>query len=51
MKSTLKDHYNRIEPIGLRLSGVMTFFFSIYYFRHHFSRIAQGKKTGYLQPQ
>jgi hypothetical protein len=51
MKSDLEDYYNTVEPINLRLSGVMTFFFAVYYFQHHFSRIAQWKKTGVLQPQ
>jgi hypothetical protein len=51
MKSDLEDYYNTVEPINLRLSGVMTFFFSVYYFQYHFSRIAQWKKTGVLQPQ
>ena len=45
MRSTLLKHYNTIEPIGLRLSGIMTFFFSILYFQYHFSRIAKRKKT------
>ncbi|MGC2697036.1 MAG: DUF4339 domain-containing protein [Candidatus Angelobacter sp.] len=51
MRSSLEDYYNRVEPINLRLSGVMTFFFAVYYFQYHFSRIAAWKKTGYLQPQ
>jgi hypothetical protein len=51
MKSDLEDYYNHVEPINLRLSGVMTFFFNIYYFQYHFSRIAQWKKLGILQPQ
>lgn len=51
MKSDLEDYYNRVEPINLQLSGVMTFFFGIFYFQHHLSRIAQWKKMGVLQPQ
>jgi hypothetical protein len=51
MRDDLETYYNTTEPINLRLSGVMTFFFSIYYFQHHLSRIAQWKKTGILQPQ
>ncbi|HKR94759.1 MAG TPA: hypothetical protein VJW55_05335, partial [Candidatus Angelobacter sp.] len=50
MRSDLEEYYNSAEPINLRLSGVMTFFFAVYYF-HHFSRIAQWKKNGVLQPQ
>ncbi len=48
MRSSLVRYYNSVEPIGLRLSGVMTFFFSILYFQHHFSRIARWKRTGQL---
>jgi hypothetical protein len=51
MRSDLEDYYNSVENINLRLSGVMTFFFAILYFQHHFSRIAKWKKTGVLDPQ
>lgn len=51
MRSDLEDYYNTVEPINLQLSGVMTFFFALFYFQHHFSRIAQWKKTGMLAPQ
>jgi hypothetical protein len=51
VKSDLEDYYNVEEPINLRLSGVMTFFFGILYFQYHLSRIAQWKKSGVLQPQ
>jgi hypothetical protein len=51
MRSDLEDYYNTTENIGLSLSGVMTFFFAVFYFQHHFTRIAQWKKTGILQPQ
>lgn len=51
MRSDLEDYYNTTENIGLRLSGVMTFFFAVFYFQHHFSRIARWKKTGVLEPQ
>jgi len=51
MRSAIENYYNTVEPINLRLSGVMTFFFAVYYFQYHFSRIANWKKTGYLQPQ
>jgi hypothetical protein len=48
MRSSIQRYYNSTEPIGLRLSGVMTFFFSILYFQYHFSRIVEWKKTGRL---
>jgi hypothetical protein len=51
MRDAIQDYYNTVEPINLRLSGVMTFFFAVYYFQHHFTRIATWKKTGILQPQ
>lgn len=51
MRSSIENYYNTIEPINLRLSGVMTFFFAVYYFQYHFTRIANWKRTGYLQPQ
>jgi hypothetical protein len=51
MRSSLENYYNTVEPINLRLSGVMTFFFAVFYFQYHFSRIANWKRTGYLEPQ
>lgn len=46
MRRSLVDYFNSVEPIGLRLSGVMTFFFNILYFQYHLSRIAEWKRTG-----
>jgi hypothetical protein len=51
MRDSLVRYYNTVEPIHLRLSGVMTFFFAVYYFQYHLTRIATWKKTGYIQPQ
>jgi len=48
MRTSIERHYNTVENIGLKLSPVMTFFFNIYYFQYHFSRIAEWKKTGRL---
>jgi len=45
MKGSIEDHYNSAEPIGLRLSGVMTFFFSAVYFQYHFNEIAKVKDS------
>lgn len=50
MRRSLINHYNIVEPISLRLSGIMTLFFSGLYFQHHFSRIANWKQTGHLKP-
>ena len=51
MKSDLEQYYNSVEPINLRLNGVMVFFFAVFYFQHHFTRISRWKKTGLLEPQ
>lgn len=48
MRSSIVRYYSTVEPINLRLSGVMTFFFSILYFQYHFSRIVAWKTTGRL---
>jgi hypothetical protein len=45
MRTSIEDHYNGAEPIGLSLNGVMTFFFSIYYFQYHFTRINEMKRA------
>jgi hypothetical protein len=52
MRTDIEEHYNSAEPIAMRLSGVMTFFFSIYYFQYHFTRINELKKQGrFVIPQ
>jgi membrane-bound ClpP family serine protease len=48
MRSSLVRYYNSVEPMGLKLSGVMTFFFNILYFQYHLTRIANWKTTGVL---
>ena len=48
MRRSIQNYYNTVEPIGLRLSGVMTFFFNMIYFQYHFTRIANWKQTGRL---
>lgn len=44
MRSSMEEHFNGPEPIGLQLSGIMTFFFSVLYFQYHFSRINELKR-------
>jgi hypothetical protein len=44
MRSSIEEHFNSGEPIGLSLNGVMTFFFSVYYFQYHFTRINEMKQ-------
>lgn len=51
IRSCMLEYYNQVEPIGLRLSPIMTFFFTILYFQYHMSRIYQWKTTGVLTPQ
>ena len=47
----MTEYYNNIEPINLKISGVMTFFFTTLYLQHHMTRIAEWKMTGFLRPQ
>lgn len=51
IRSSMVRYYNTVEPINLRLSGIMTFFFNTLYFQYHFSRIAKWKETGIIYPQ
>ncbi len=44
MRSDIEEHFNSAEPIGLNLSGVMTFFFATFYFQYHFTRINEMKQ-------
>jgi hypothetical protein len=44
MRRSMEEHFNGPEPIGLSLSGVMTFFFGSLYFQYHFSRINELKR-------
>jgi len=44
MRRSMEEHFNGPEPIGLTLSGVMTFFFGMLYFQYHFTRINELKR-------
>ena len=48
LRDTLEKHFQSEEPVGLRLSGVITFFFNTLYFQYHLSRIANWRRTGVL---
>jgi len=48
IRKSMETYYNSVEPIQLQMSGVLTFFFGIYYLQYHMSRIAHWKKTGVL---
>ena len=39
----MEQHYNSAEPMGLSLSGVMTFFFGGIYFQYHINDIMKRK--------
>jgi hypothetical protein len=42
-RSNMERYFNDVDDVGLRLSGWMTFFFSVYYFQYHFHDIAAFK--------
>lgn len=51
MRASIVRHYNSVEMMGLRLSGVMTFFFGILYLQYHLHRILNAKLAGQrMQP-
>jgi hypothetical protein len=51
MRASMVRYYNSVDPIGLRLSGVMTFFFGILYFQYHLHRILMAKREMQPMPQ
>ena len=44
-RSDLLEHFNTAEPVGLQLSGVMTFFFEPWYFQYHLNKINAMKQA------
>ena len=46
IKNALEEHYNGVEPMNLQLSGVMTFFFNVFYIQYHLSEIRKWKLSG-----
>lgn len=44
-RASLEEHFNTAEPVGLRLSPVMTFFFGGVYFQYHLNRINAMKQA------
>ena len=42
-RSSMEEHFNGPEPMGLLLSGVMTFFFGGVYFQYHVNDIVRRK--------
>jgi hypothetical protein len=45
LRDTLEQHFNGPEPLGLRLSAVMTFFFGGIYFQYKLNRINEVKEA------
>jgi len=44
LKNALEEHFNSAENVGLSLSGVMTFFFGVFYFQYHLGRIREARE-------
>jgi hypothetical protein len=47
-RSSMENHFNGPEPMGLSLSGVMTFFFGGIYFQYHINDIVRRKTADRL---
>lgn len=45
MKSSLEEHFNTVEPMGFRMSGVLTFFFGGLYIQSQLNRINEIKRA------
>jgi hypothetical protein len=44
MRSDIEDYYSTEEPVSLKLSGIMTFFFHGIYFQYHFNDIKKDRE-------
>jgi len=51
MRASMLRYYNSVERIGLKLSGVMTFFFGIVYFQYHLHRILKAQREAQPMPR
>lgn len=49
-REELLAHYNRREPIGLRLNWFLTLLFSFVYFQYHLRTIAEEKQSEDEEP-
>lgn len=45
MRRSLEEHFNVVDPVGLRLGPIMTLFFGSLYFQYHFNRISTVKQA------
>jgi hypothetical protein len=43
-RASMEEHFNSVDPMGLSLSGVMTFFFGGIYFQYHINDIVRRKQ-------
>ena len=50
LRETLEQHYNTVEPLGLRLNPVLTFFFGGLYFQYKLNEINRMKRGGFRYP-
>lgn len=48
LRSSIEEHYNTAEPMGVSLSGIMTFFFAPIYFQYYFNDINRRKRADRL---
>ena len=46
MRRSMLDYYNRVNPVGLKLSRVLTFFLGAFYLQYHMTRIAKQTQAG-----
>lgn len=46
IRRSMLDHYNKVEPMQLKLSAAMVFFFSTFYLQYHMTRLARWKASG-----
>ena len=46
IRRTMLDHYNKVEPMQLEMSGAMTLMFALLHLQYHMTRIAYAKAGG-----
>ncbi|MDP9340319.1 MAG: GYF domain-containing protein [Acidobacteriota bacterium] len=46
MRTSIEEHFSSADPVpsAMSLSGGMTFFFNVYYFQYHFTKVNEQKK-------
>jgi hypothetical protein len=47
LREELLDHYNRREPVGIRLNWILTMLFSFVYFQYALNKISGEKQTSH----